>query len=117
MEEEERIKKLWIFPLVLLLFGFSNIVLNFLVTVEKKSQIGSIDVSANGLNVSLIRRDHYTLTYFEVEEDELNKHYLTFVYEVTLHHDLSDKTFYVELVNDDVVIHEQRHTSEGYRNG
>ena len=53
-------------------------------TVDTSATVGETVVYADGLIIELASFDPYTLTYFEIDETDTSKHYITYIYNYTI---------------------------------
>ena len=71
-------------------------------TVDESAIVGETAIYTDGLIIELESYDTYTLTFFELEETESSKHYITYIYNYTVLVDGMD--IEVSSLSDDIVV-------------
>jgi len=85
-------------------FGYATVKFVLNKTVNQSVTVGETVKYTEGLFVELSEYDPYTLTYFEVEETDTTKHYITYTYNYQV---LVDNTsIEVSSLSDDIVVSE-----------
>jgi len=90
-------------------FGYASVKYVLNKTVEQEVIVGDTTVYTEGLFVELDSYDNYTLTFFEINETDTQKHYLTYVYNYEVLVDNVD--IEVSIVGNDIVVSEMTSTS------
>ena len=111
IKEIEMSRKKLVTILVLLLaitmtgtFAYASITYVLNKTVDQNVTVGETALYTDGLLIELSSYDNYTLTFFDLEETDTSKHYLTYVYTYTILVD--GKDIEVSSLSDDIVVTE-----------
>ena len=76
--------------------GYAGVRYLLTTTDTQTVTVGQTDMVIDGLEVSLVSKDDYSLTYFDLPETDTSKHYITYVYDYNI---IADGAYKVEVTS------------------